>query len=290
MKSSSWILLLLATWLTAFQPSLASETAVVYPRFASESDTRYNDIVEFLQTALEKTKAEYGPYTLNPSEVLMNELRYVEEVKSGEIINVIWRSTSPEMEKELIPIRICLRKGLLGYRIFLIRKEDQPRFAHIKTLKELKKLSVGQGADWGDVKVFEANHFIIRTGSSYEGLFQMLIDQRFDFFSRGIGEAFNEYEQRKFRFPDLAVENTICLYYPWPYYLFVGKKNAKLAERIEKGLNLMISDGTFDKIFLKYNKASIEKAHLKGRRLLKIQNPMLTPETPLNRKELWYVP
>ncbi len=56
---------------------------------------------------------------------------------------------------------------------------------------------MGQGHYWNDVKVFEANGFQVEKSGRYELLFKMLLGGRFDFFSRGMVEAFVEYEERR---------------------------------------------------------------------------------------------
>ena len=134
------------------------------------------------------------------------------------------------------------------------------------------------------------NHFKIVTGPEYEGLFDMLIAERFDYFSRGISEAPREYEERKTRLPDLHIEQSILLYYPWPKYFFTSKKTPKLAERIERGLKMMIKDGSFDRHFNKYYKEDIERVNLKSRKLFKISNPLLPATAPIYQKELWFDP
>ena len=268
-------------------PLFAKELVVIYPRPQSESDTRDNDVVELLRFALQKTVDSYGPFKMKPS-IRMKEGRYKLELKKGRTLNVIWATVTEELEKELLPIRIPVRKGILGYRIFLIRKQDQEKFAAIDTLEELKKLRVGQGADWNDVHVFRFNGFNLVTGSSYEGLFKMLIQERFDYFSRGINEALPEYEARKDNLPDLFVEENLLLYYPWPKYFFVPKNNTQLAERIERGLNIMIKDGSFDQLFFKYHQSTIERVNFKKRRIFRLKNPLLPPTAPIKRKELWY--
>ncbi len=266
------------------------DMSVVYPKFQSDNDTRYLEQVELLKTALEKTKVKYGGFKLSQSSVQMNELRYIQEAKSGMSVNVVWWGTNQTIEKELIPIRIPISKGLLGYRVFLINKDSQPKFTAIRSVDDLRKYRVGQGLDWGDVKVFEANRLPVVTGNNYEGLVNMLNGGAFEYFSRGINEAFNELETRRDKFPKMAVEEHLSLYYPWPYYFFVSPTTPKVAERLGKGLNIMISDGSFNAIFLKYNKSSIDKANLKHRLIIRINNPILPKETPLNRKELWFVP
>ena len=102
---------------------------VVYPATESPDDTRFDDLKEILRVALDETAAE-GPYTLGASSRYLNEARYLAEIRDGGgEANVVWSSTSEQKERELLPIRFELRKGLLGYRVALIdrrRQADRP--------------------------------------------------------------------------------------------------------------------------------------------------------------------
>ena len=263
----------------------------VYPPPESADDIRDLDAVKLLRTALEKTEPSDGAFAMYPSKSgVMSTARYQKEVQDGVRLNVIWAAVTEELEQDALPVRIPIRKGILGYRIFLIRKQDREKFAKITTLDELKQLTVGQGHGWKDVEVFKANGFPVITGDSYEGLFKMLVNGRFDYFSRGINEAPEEYAARKDDLPDLWVEEHLLLYYPWPKYFFVSKNAPLLADRLERGLNMMIEDGSFDEIFREYHGASIQAANLKNRRLFTISNPLLPATAPLGRKQLWYTP
>jgi membrane-bound lytic murein transglycosylase MltF len=64
----------------------------------------------------------------------------------------------------------------------------------------------------------------------------------------------------------------------------------RLAARAEEGMRMMIADGTYDRIFDKYQRHKIEQLHLKQRRIFRINNPFLGPETPFNDKRLWFDP
>jgi len=227
---------------------------------------------------------------LKPSEVLMNELRIIHETQKGKDLNLMWRTGDTELEKKLIPIYIPTRRGILGYRIFLIREDMQDKFSDVKTLKELKKYSVGQGRGWADVKVFKYNDFKVVGGKTYEGLFEMLVKRRFDFFSRGVSEAYPEQKKRKDIYPDLHVEEDILLFYPWPYLFYISKNNPRIAERIEKGMRIMIEDGSLEKIFIKYNGEIIKKANLNKRKVFRIENPDLSEKLPLDDESLWFNP
>ena len=265
-------------------------TTVIYPRFQSDKDTRDIDAVELLETALQKTVEQYGPFKCRPSGLPMKEERYRTEVKDGKLVNVIWSSVTKELEKELLPIRIPIRKGLLGYRIFLINKNNKDKFAAIQNIEELKQLSLIQGHDWNDIKIFRQMGFNVTPIKGYETMFKLIDSGRYDYFSRGVYEAITEYETRRKELPNLFVEEHILLYYPWPKYFFVSRKNPELAERIDAGLNIMIQDGSFDKIFKKYHQDTIQKANLKNRKLFKIKNPLLPETAPISRKELWFNP
>ena len=73
-----------------------------------------------------------------------------------------------------------------------------------------------------------------------------------------------------------------------PYYIFVSPHEKRLAERIEQGLEMMIEDGSHKALFDKYYAAKIVAADLPSRHIIRIENTKLSPETPLNRKELWF--
>lgn len=260
----------------------------IYPASEIPGDTRFNDLIELLRTALEKTSAEYGPFEMGPAPVVMSKARYMAalQLNSGEI-NIVWTSTSHEMEQQYLPLRIPLRRGLLGYRIMLIHKDMQSRLDQVKTLDDFKKLNVGQGLGWNDSLLYEGIGMQV-TRAKYGNLFAMTALKRFDVFPRGVNEIFQEHETHSKEHAELAIEKNLLLYYPWPYYFFFNKQDQARARRVEAGLRKMLKDGSFDSIFQKYHAKSIAQANLKGRRLLRLQNPLLPKETPLADSSLWF--
>jgi ABC-type amino acid transport substrate-binding protein len=269
--------------------AFAAETKIVYPADEDEGDTRVNDLKEILHMALKKTEPEFGSFELRASVLKMNRLRYLSELELGRTINIAWSSTSDEMESRFSPIRIPLRKGILGYRIALIAQEKQALIDQVKSIEDLKKLTVGQGQGWLDVQLYEANGIKV-TQAKYGNLFRMTAYKRFDLFPRGINEIFSEYALHSKESPTLAIEKNLLIYYPWPYYFFFNKSDAALKERIELGLRKMIKDGSFDAIFIKFNGKAIAQANLHGRRLIQINNTLLPKETPLDDATLWFHP
>lgn len=264
----------------------------IYNAPESTQDRRYDFQWEILRTALERTKEKYGEFHLKPSR-RYNERRQTREliVGTGEL-TVMHLGTTQKLERELIPVRIPVDKNLSGYMIYLIRKEDQPKFSAVTSLNDLRKFLIGLGHGWIDVKILKHSDFKVVTGSDYEGLFRMLIRDRFDAFQRSAAEIIDEYDQRKAKMPNLHIEQDLLFYYPLPMYFWFTKspKGKHLATRAKEGMMAMIEDGSYDALFYRYNKFKIDRLRLKERKLFKIENPLLVPETPFEDKRLWFDP
>src|ERR1044071_1535884 len=186
----------------------------------SPRDVRYEYHWEILRTALEKTRPKWGDYRMIASDV-MTEKRQTFELKHATgRLNVMYLSTTPDFERNLIAVHIPVDKNLGGYCVFLIRKGEQPRFDAVKSLDDLRNFSYGLGLGWIDVDILRANHFNVVTGSDYDGLFEMLIHKRFDVFLRAAVEVLDEVDQRKERLKDLGIEKNIIFYYPLPMYFW----------------------------------------------------------------------
>ncbi len=205
-------------------------------------------------------------------------------------IDVVWYATTNDLEERLLPIRICIYRGLLGYRLLMIKKGTQSKFNGINTLEDLKRISLGQGSFWADTNILTANNLNVVKAMKYDGLFYMLDGDRFDGFPRGIQEPWVEIQ----RYPKLSldVEQTLLLAYKNPFYFFVNKSNTKLANDIERGLRIAIEDGSFSEYFFNNPiiKDALANANLKSRKIIHLQNPTLPPKTRVDEKALWFDP
>lgn len=280
--------LTLFCWL---QSSFAfAEMTYIYNAPESDLDNRYQYQWAVLQSALDITTKEYGDYKMIAAKTMTERRQVREMISASGSITVMFLDSNPEFEGKLIPVRIPVDKSLVGYRVLLIRKEDKNKFEKVQTLDQLRAFSYGQGQDWIDVKILRANQFKVVTGSNYEGLFVMLSHGRFDVFPRGANEILGEYEAHKEKLPNLYIEKNIILYYPLPMYFWFSKttQGKKLAERTEEGMWTMIQKGTLDKLFNRYHAESIKKLELNKRKVFRIDNPLLVPETPLDDKKLWF--
>lgn len=113
-----------------------------------------------------------------------------------------------QREARLRPIKIDILRGIVGFRIFVIRAADQERIAQMDEQALRKQLIFGLNSQWADLPVMRANGFSVETATSYENLFVMLAGGRFDAFPRGLNEASRELEERRKTYPQLAVERT----------------------------------------------------------------------------------
>lgn len=270
-------------------PSRAAEPMVfVHNGRESPSDIRYTYHWQVLRAALDATSPQWGPYALRPAS-FMNETRQIAELQKpdGQLNTMVLDSTR-ELEEKLTPVRLPIDKGLLGYRVFLIRKGDQERFNTARTLEQLRQFSIGQGADWSDTRILQQAGFQVVTGYSYEGLFGMLKHQRFDAFGRGVVEVQGEMAALGQQYPNMAIEKTLMLYYPLPVYFWFGTDAAALnrARRVEQGMRLIQAHGVFDRLFKAEFSGLVQSLNLKGRRLFKIDNPLL-PEGSKNIDKRW---
>ncbi|MFB9244846.1 hypothetical protein [Massilia antarctica] len=268
-------------------------TELTYPLSSDGIDSRYDYDWAVLRVAMEKTVPGFGAFGQRQSPVAMSPSRIVQEmsVAAGRI-NVFVRASSPELEKQFLPVRLPVDRGLLGYRLLLIRQDERSRFAQVKTVADLRPLRAGLGQGWADIPVLQGAGISVVEGSNYAGLFAMLEAGRFDFFSRSADEALREFDERRDQYRQIAIEPTLLLHYPLPRYFFLRRdaQGTLLAQRIEAGMEMMIRDGTLNALLQQYKGDIIARAAMKQRRVIRLSNPRLTPETPLSRTELWFNP
>lgn len=269
-----------------------SEMVYIYNGPESPADHRYDYHWRVLRAALEKTVQKYGPYRMEAANFMTEDRQVFELEKQTGKLNVLIRGDTLEYEKAFEAVWIPVDKGLLGYRVFLIRREDQPHFTSATTLEELQHDTIGQGSDWKDIDILRANGLKAVPGGDYAGLFAMLANGRFDLFSRGVEEVQDEYLLHQKQFPNLTIETNLMLYYPIARYFWFAKSDQgrQLAQRVREGMMMMVEDGTLDRMFETEHEQLINELNLKNRKLFILKNSFAAPEVPLDDKRLWYSP
>jgi hypothetical protein len=233
-------------------------------------------VLEILKLVL-ANDPEGHQYDYRPLNENVDEGRMVQMVKDGQL-DVMWAGLQESYERELIPIRIPIFKGLLGHRIFIIREGDQARFNHIETLDDLKAIPGGQGRFWGDTEIMKNSGLKVVTAVKYQGLFHMLDGSRFDYFPRAAHEPWSEIPT----YPDLklTVEKNILLVYPFFMYFFVAKDRPDMAAAIERGFLAALENGSYNQLFFNSPiiKEALQRSQLQNRKVLRIPNPFISPE------------
>lgn len=273
MKSLLFLLLALA---------LPVRAEVLRLRYPVTPDVEIEQVyfLELLALALRKSGVEP---VLVPAPKPMLQGRALAELAEGKL-DVVWTMTTREREQALYPIRIPIDRGLYGWRVMLVRPQDQARFAALADGAALKRLSAGQGHDWPDTDILRANGLPVVTTPNYPGLFKMLALGRFDHFPRSVAEVLLEQKQQ----PDFAVAPRWALHYPTAFYYFVAPGNEGLARRIATGLERALADGSFRRLFCASFGAMLDELDMDRREIVELANPGLPPRTPLARTELWY--
>lgn len=284
----AWLLPLL---LILSLESFASDVVrIIRPQ--SEQDASHHYFSALLQQALDKTQSEYGHAIVRPTPLVLEQGRAEQALKAGQHIDVYWMGTSLEREQNLAPIRIPLLKGLLGYRGLIIRESERLFFANKTNWLRLNLRSICQGMHWPDSDILERGGFRVIRSARFKSMFAMLENYRCDMFPRGIHEGPAEVLANKQASDKLGWFDQYLIYYPFPMYFFTKKDNIVLADRIAKGLEMMIDDGSFD-LFMQQHpvtKHLFPLSQWTERVEVKLLNIALPADTDITDSRYWVVP
>lgn len=274
---------LLCACLVLLAAAAAAEPILIhYPRAESIDDERGEYGVALLQLALAKSG---GQYRVELSPTRMQQNRALVELQSGSgRIDIVGTMTSVEREAALLPVRIPLTRGLIGWRIGLVRADHKDLLGDVRSVQDLKRFSSAQGHDWPDLQILRHSGLSVHPVAVYSGLFGMLNAGRIDWLPRSANEIWAEAA----RHPELAIDTHLVLHYPTADYFFVNRNNPALAEAVRAGLEAALADGSFEQLFYLHYGRLLHNARLDQRLVIELPNPLLSPQTPLARKELWF--
>lgn len=278
------VIAVLACLLSCFaRPGIAGETSIRYFPAGPIYEYRW----KLLELALSHTSAAGETFRLLPYAEDITQNRGMQLLQSGSI-DVIALGTNVERESRMLPIKIDILRGIVGFRVFVIRAADQARIARMDEQTLRQQLTFGLNSQWADLPIMRANGLTVETSSNYENLFGMLAAGRFDAFPRGLNEAKRELDERQQSYPQLAVEQTKALFFPYPVYFWVRKENTALAQRIERGLNASLADGSFRKLFATYHAGEITMLAKEKRQVIRLANPILPADTTEPDTRWWW--
>jgi hypothetical protein len=275
--------LLLAARPLAAQPG----EAVRIPRHVSMPDPQLAYMRRIVELALSHTGSRLE---LRPVELDMSQGRSLIELAAGHSpVDLMWTVTDREREASgLLPVRIPIDRGLMGWRLLLVRRSELAQWRQVRRLDDLRQRLAGQGHDWPDTTILRANGLKVGTSSGYDSLFRMLAAGRIDYFPRSILEI--DAELAGGRYPELAIAPDLMLHYPAAAYLFVSPRRPELAAELKAGLEAAVADGSFQRLHRAQYGALIKAHPVSKERVLRLTNPLLPAETPTRRHELWLQP
>jgi hypothetical protein len=189
--------------------------------------------------------------------------------------------------KDLRAIRQPLYFGLQGYRILLVHKSNQARFRDVNTLRQLQRLQAGFVNGWADNAILSDNNLPTHMASTSNNVYAMLSHKRVDYFPRSLQEVMNNYQQNVGDYPNLAIEESLALFYQLPVYFFLSKKNEALASQLEAGLIKLKESGELRNLFLEYHQSKIVELNLEKRTVLELRNSSLPIDIVLSPPMEW---
>jgi len=274
-KIKPLFVLLLLGYCLLMRTALAAEPLLVKylgNNTASISEDYYLTIID---AALKATESAYGPYQLVFTQEQLSSERKHDLLVVGEKVNVDRLVGFPNQKgprEGLIRIGLPVLNGFMGYRILLIRAEDQASFSSIKTLEELSKLPMGFGKGW-EGHVYKHNGFSVAEPLNMTLLLKMLAGKRYFFVPLSVIEIDDHYQIDGKPVDNLVPEQTLLIYMPLPVYFYVSPEHPVLADRLTLGLKYIKENGELDKIFKAHFGERLKRLHLSGRTLIELSNP-----------------
>ena len=235
---------------------------------------------EVLEAALKATKQSHGKWNLQEDLTdypLAADEASVFRSKGFDIFGTVAGNTKLADEKKTL-IPLPLMKGLLGYRILIIRAADKEKFAGIKSAQQLQQLRLGIPSTWADAELFRQNGYKVEEKGSFDDLFTRLENNEFDYVSFGANEVAGVFTERAAKSGKLIVDSSLLVYYPFPLVFYVNPNNPELAQRVTQGLKTITANGKLDKIFNRYFGADLKALNLQDRTKITLKNPILPAE------------
>ncbi|MFG6442011.1 substrate-binding periplasmic protein [Roseateles sp. LKC17W] len=258
---------------------------IVYPQPDAGRSAVWTYLQQVLQLAIERGG---GGYELVESREFMTQARVVRELADATgRLDLGWTMTSIEREAQLLPVRVPLDRGLIGWRIAFVRAADAQRWSGLRSLDELRRHVAVQGHDWPDTEILRANGLPVREGNRFEALLEMVRLGRADYFPRALFEIDDEAASELAH--GLVIEPHVLLRYPAASYLFVRPDQPTLAADLQRGLDAAATDGSLKRLFDKRFGDLLQRHQVARRVQLRLNNPLLPPATPLDKPAYWLV-
>lgn len=286
---SSAVAFAFAACLAAAPIAAGEPTVVRYPIANGRPATvqRASLPYQALKLALDKAP---GTYALRPSAVTMQQGRQqMALAKDRDTIDVAWFGAKKSLEDRLKPVCIPIFKGLLGWRVALIHRDNRGRFRRVDGLDDLRELTAVQGLNWPDTAILRNSGITVMT-ARYDLLPRIVAAKRVDWFPRSIIEIWTEHRRWRADHPDLVIEQELLVVYRFAALFFVAPNDEALHTAIRTGLERAHADGSFDRLFRSHPdvQAALNRPNLRERRRIELPNPLLSDRLRQVPDKYWF--
>ncbi len=275
------LLLSLSSW------TLAEPLKIVYANLQGR-DPKSQFSFAVLNLALEKSGVSFE---LVKSPSPMTDARAVVEILNKDV-DIAWLGNSAETESNLLPVMIPITRGLLGYRIPIIRSDQQEAFSEVNDLAGLRKFQACLGIGWPIANAWYDNELPVAVIGTFESLFKMTEARRVDYVPIGAGNIHNYWHQFVSDNPDLVIENHLVVVYPYyDFFFFVHKDNKKLHDLVEAGLKKAYADGSYKNLYLTHPEfTGLKDLKLEKRQTIVLKNDHVTKDELAINAKYWTNP
>lgn len=266
---------ILCLTLNALAQDPVSAMTQVKLHFDKQNDTHHSYHHQVIESIMEVTQDEFGPYKILKNRLASSDRRQAELISKGELLNLHWGPAGSGLSHaNVIEIPIDILFGTLGYRICLINSNTSfpTRFY---SLKDVQNIRIGQGYSWPDLQIYQHNGIKTVTAPGLSGLYQMLGAKRFECLPLGANEIVKLWEEGKGEYPFLTIETNLLIKYNFPVYFYVSKTEPKLAARVEKGLQQLQKSGELLTMFQKHFASGLHSLNLEQRKIICLDSPLL---------------
>lgn len=254
----------------------SSPMLIIHGDLPPEQAPKNSYRAELYKLLLDVTRPEFGDYQLQPYTAAVAARRQALLISAGSQLNVHWTSPgTPIAKADVIKIPVDIQRGLLGYRVCLTTAQTNAPWAKVVDLKSLGLVRIGQVDSWPDFDIYKFNQLNLVGTPSFDGLFEMLAANRFDCLPLGVDEAGTIYREKKMRFANLRIEESLLIHYEFPVYIYVSAKRPDIAKRLRRGFDIIQNNGQFDNLFERYFAHDLAALKLQSRRIVCVKSPFV---------------
>lgn len=256
--------------------SAEAKRDVVYTYYPG-GEERFTFHLDVLKMALDHSSLEYNLVRSKYQDITQSRAEML--VYENKELDVMWGPSDAAREQKLKLVPLPFDYGLLGYRVFVIKDEDQERFSSIKRLNQLIDYRPIQVEEWVDTDILRDAGFNVSTGP-YKNLYTMLKWRRGDFIPRSVREVQEEFQKMTKDIQGLSIDQNILLRYREGDFFYVNQEDQELYDALKYGLKEVYQNGKLrEYIFSHYGRDEDSILnHLQDRVMIRLFNSYVSDQ------------